>query len=137
MTVFVALDNHNGMMLNNRRQSRDSIMLQKMFEMIGEDKLFVNSFSQKLLTNDYGDRIVVRDDFLNVAQMRDNCFVENQHLFEHINEIDEIYVFRWNRDYLSDFKLDIDLSGWGMELVEEFPGSSHGCITLEKYTKTN
>ena len=137
MTVFVALDNHNGMMLNNRRQSRDSMMLQKMFEMIGNDKLFVHSFSQKLLTNDYGDKIVVRDDFLKAAQTGDNCFVENQHIFEHINKINTIYVFRWNRDYLSDFKFDIDLSGWEMELVEEFAGYSHDCITLEKYTKTN
>ena len=137
MTVFIALDNHDGMLLNNRRQSRDSVMLQKMFEMIGDSKLFVHSFSQKLLSKDYRDRIIVRDDFLDAEQADVKCFVENQHLFEHINEIDTIYVFRWNRDYLSDFKLDIDLSVWNVKVVEEFAGSSHDCITLEQYTKIN
>ena len=87
MTVLIALDNHDGMLLNNRRQSRDSVMIQKMFEMIGDSRLFVHSFSQKLLAKDYCDRIVVRDDFLDVAQADVKCFVENQHLFEHINKM--------------------------------------------------
>ena len=138
MIVFLALDNNNGMMLNNRRQSRDSVMIQKMFEIVGnEDKLWIHSFSQKLLSVDYSKRIAVWDDFLNIADYCDECFVENQHLSEHINKIDTIYVFRWNRDYLSDFKLDIDLSEWNKEIIEEFAGSSHERITLEKYTKEN
>lgn len=135
MVVFIALDNHNGMMLNNRRQSRDSVMLQKMFDMVGNDSLLIHSFSEKLLRKDYHDKIVICDNFLDVATNTSKCFVENQHLTNHIHKIDALYVFRWNRDYLADFKLDIDLEKWDKEVIGEFVGSSHDCITLEKYTK--
>ena len=135
MIVFLALDNQNGMMLNNRRQSRDSVLNQKMFDMIENKKLMIHSFSQKLLAKDFANKIIIRDDFIDVAQSGDICFVENQHLSSHVDKISTIYVFRWNRDYLADFMLDIDLSKWHKEVVEDFVGSSHECITLEKYMK--
>ena len=52
-----------------------------------------------------------------------------------VDKIEAIYVFRWNRDYLSDFKLDVDLAQWDRSVVCEFAGSSHDCITVEKYIK--
>ena len=135
MIVFLALDNQNGMMLNNRRQSRDSVLNQKMFDMIEDKKLMIHSFSQKLLAKDFANQIIIRDDFIDDAQSGDVCFVENQHLASHVDKISTIYVFRWNRDYLADFTLDIDLSKWHKEVVEDFVGSSHERITLEKYMK--
>lgn len=134
MIIFLALDNNNGMMLNKRRQSRDSELLKHLFQVAGEQKVMVHSFSQKLL-KDYAEQIIVQDDFLDMAQTGDICFVENQHLEMYIDKIEAIYVYRWNRDYLSDFDLDIDLSVWNKTVVNEFAGSSHDCITVEKYIK--
>ena len=134
MIVFLALDNKNGMMLNNRRQSRDSELLKYLFTVADDQKVLVHTFSQKML-KDYAEHMVVRDDFLTAAGEGDICFVENQHMMEHVDKIEAIYVFRWNRDYLSDFKLDVDLAQWDRSVVCEFTGSSHDCITVEKYIK--
>ena len=134
MIIFLALDNKNGMMLNNRRQSRDSELLKYLFQEAGERKVLVHTFSQKLL-KDYTEQITVYDNFLEVAGESDVCFVENQHLANYSDKIETLYVFRWNRDYLADFKLDIDLTGWNKTVVSKFAGSSHDCITVEKYVK--
>ena len=63
----------------------------------------------------------------------DVCFVEDAPLAPHRARITCLYVFRWNRDYPADRRLDLDLSGWERTEQEEFPGSSHDKITLERY----
>lgn len=76
---------------------------------------------------------VAAADFLDRAGAGDVCFVEDAPLAPHRARITCLYVFRWNRDYPADRRLDLDLSGWERTEQEEFPGSSHDKITLERY----
>ena len=134
MNIIIALDDNNGMLFNNRRQTRDAIVNQRILELTPYRPLLINNFSWQML-NFAKDKILVTENFLDIATDEDFCFVENQKLLPHINKINAIYVFKWNREYPTDFSLDINLNDWKCTYFEEFAGSSHECIYLEKYEK--
>lgn len=126
MTVIVCVDNNCGMLFNNRRQSRDRILVKDIASNYGN--ILVNNFSAQLFDE---NSITVCDNPLDRAGDKDTCFVENLSLLPYLSKIKNLIVYSWNRDYPSDFKLDIDLSVLPVTSVEDFKGSSH-----EKITKT-
>lgn len=130
MKIIVCVDDNLGMLFNNRRQSRDQVLVEDILKR-GE-KLWIHSFSEKLFEGQE-DRVIIDDDFLSKAGASDVCFVENQPLMSHIDKVEELIVYKWNRKYPSDFTLDIDLMNWKMTSQEEFVGKSHEKITRETY----
>ena len=135
MNIILCIDNKNGVMFNNRRQSRDRILCEKVVSLLGGGRLFLNSYSYTLF-EDFDINVRVYEDCLKVAQKGDFCFVEGKELTGHIPNIEKLIVFKWNRDYPSDKKLDINLSsGWVVAETEDFEGSSHEKITMEVYVK--
>ena len=132
MNIIVCVDDNNGQLFNGRRQSKDIEVVNKIYEIVSEQKLLINSFSEKLFL----DKRVVRNDFLEIASENDFCFVENVDVTEYMSKINKVYLFRWNRDYPYDFTFDLDLSNnFTLSKVEEFKGNSHDMITLELWTK--
>ncbi len=133
MTVIVCLDDNNGMMFNGRRQSRDKTVVRRICEISGSSRLCVNSYSSPLFET--AENLITDDNPMQISQKADYCFVENLNIKEYIHKIEKIIVYRWNRKYPSDFKLDVDLSCWKLENRCEFKGNSHDIITEEVYTK--
>jgi hypothetical protein len=134
MNIIVTLDNNNGMLFNNRRQTRDAIVNQRILELTNNQPLLINNFSWQML-NFAKDKIIVTEKFLDIATDEDFCFVENKRLKHYEGKINSIYVFKWNREYPNDFTLDIDLNDWKCTYFEEFSGSSHESIYLEIYKR--
>lgn len=132
MRIMVCVDDDLGMMFNRRRQSKDQILLADMMSKV--EKLWIHSFSAKLL-EEYEDKIIVDDDFLDKAGIQESCFVENKALVPYISKIEELVLYKWNRKYPSDFKFDIDLSEWELSSQNEFSGKSHEKITCETYVR--
>ena len=137
MIIILCLDDANGMMFNQRRQSKDSMVRKKLLELCGDKKLWVNNFSAQQFDEDQLERIKVQDDFLDVAEAGDYCFVENNALLPYEKKIEKLILFKWNRLYPADMKLDITLaeSGWRCITSEEFQGTSHKKISMEVYEK--
>lgn len=135
MKVIVCLDDHNGMMFNNRRQSRDKMVIKDIIETCNDKILYMNYYSDALF--DSYDNRAVYDTFPTHAKEDDFCFVENAKLLPFEDMISEFIIYRWNRVYPSDFKFDIPLSehGWTLKSSTEFPGNSHEKITKEIYTR--
>ena len=52
-----------------------------------------------------------------------------------VERIEEIYLYRWNRDYPAEVYFPVDLSVWKCMETKEFAGSSHEKITRERYTR--
>ena len=75
MNVIICLDQNNGMLFNNRRQSRDRIVRKNILEYINGAKLYMDEYSFKQFSEDKADNIVVCDNFSN-AEDSDFCFVE-------------------------------------------------------------
>lgn len=132
MIVIVCVDNSLGMLFNNRRQSRDSVLISKIIETSASKRLLISEFSSSLFD---GLNAVVNERFLDIAEDGDFCFVENSALTPYVDKIEKIIVFKWNRDYPSDFCLDLDLSQWALISSLDFEGSSHEKITMEVYEK--
>lgn len=133
MQVILTLDDENGMMFNHRRQSRDRVMLKRLIELTKGKRLYMSPYTAGLFPDGLPTGAVATPNFLAQADTEDICFVEDSSLLPIRNAITVLYVFRWNRLYPADRRLDIDLSGWQKEVVDEFPGSSHDTITLERY----
>lgn len=135
MIVMVCVDDSLGMLFNNRRQSRDKVLISKIIEMSNISKLWINEFSRPLFDSFESQIMLINDDFLDVADKGDYCFVENRSLSPYIDKIEKLVVFKWNREYPSDFSLDIDLSQWSLVSTTDFKGNSHEKITMEVYKK--
>ena len=133
MNAIICLDEKNGMMFNKRRQSRDSVLNQKVLELSEGKRLMMNGYSAKLFGGDKG--IIADDNFLQIAQTGDFCFIESP--LESLHNVENLYVFLWNRHYPADvyFNFDIKKEGFVLQSTEEFAGTSHEKITLNIYKK--
>ena len=139
MNLIVCLDNNNGMMFNNKRQSQDKILRADIKRTISNNKLLMNEYSYKLYKDIDDGNIIVTEDFLDICKDDDFCLVENKALINYINKVNNLIIYKWNRNYPADLYLDIDLNNklWELINIEEFADSSHDKITKEIYRRIN
>lgn len=136
MTVFVCVDDHNGMLFNHRRQSQDRAVLKDMLDGAGTD-IWMNEYSSRLF-REAADRVVIEEEFLACAPGDGCCFVENVPLRPYEDRLETLVVYCWNRTYPADTYLDIDLSqNWEIIDTKEFGGTSHEKITRKTYERKN
>lgn len=133
MIAIVCIDDNNGMMFNNRRQSRDVAVVEKITELSKSSILRMNSYSKKLFAD--SDNICVSDTFLSECKENEFAFVENCALLPFEAKLTKLIVFRWNRDYPFDATLDISLDALKLTSSEKFAGNSHEELTMEVYVK--
>ena len=133
MKLIVCLDERKGMMFNNRRQSRDRVLIDNMIEMIGDDKLYIAPYSEGLFENKEV-KLKVKKNPLKAAD-ENWCFIENLPVAEYKDEIETVVIYHWNRHYPGDFFFDLELDGYSLESSEELVGSSHEKITKEIWNK--
>ena len=124
MIVCVAVDDNNGMMFNQRRQSKDRILREQILKMSEDSTLWMNEFTKRQFNDCECNHIAVDNELLEKAGESDYCFIENLPLQEYENKIG-------NRVYPADRYFDISLDGWTLESTEEFEGFSHKLITKE------
>ena len=126
MKLITIVDNNNGLSFLNKRLSRDKILYKYI------DNLFTKfTVQENKLSNKHGPT------FKNSTnEQTDRGFVETgvNDIFNKY-QVDELYLFNWNRDYPSTEKLDINLSDFKIKYVDEFKGSSHEKITLTVYER--
>ena len=133
MKLIVCLDERKGMMFNNRRQSRDRVLIDNMIEMIGDDKLYIAPYSESLFENKE-IKLKVKKNPLKAAD-ENWCFIENLPVAEYKDEIETVIIYHWNRHYPGDFFFDLELDSYTLESSEELVGSSHEKITKEIWKK--
>ncbi len=128
MKLIVCLDDKNGMMFNNRRQSRDKILIENMLELCKSEKLYTNEYSVKLFPE---NSVEIME---NPAETENGyCFAENFLVDEEY--VEEIIVYKWNRLYPADTYFNIDLENCKLTETIDFEGSSHEKITRERYVR--
>ena len=133
MKLIVCLDERKGMMFNNRRQSRDRVLIDNMIKMIGDDKLYIAPYSESLFENKE-IKLKVKKNPLKAAD-ENWCFIENLPVAEYKDEIETVVIYHWNRHYPGDFFFDLELDSYTLESSEELVGSSHEKITKEIWKK--
>ena len=133
MKLIVCLDERKGMMFNNRRQSRDRVLIDNLIDMVNGDKLYIAPYSEGLFENKEV-KLKVKNNPLKAAD-ENWCFIENLPVAEYKDEIETVVIYHWNRHYPGDLFFDLELSGYSLEASEEFVGSSHEKITKEIWKK--
>ncbi len=133
MIVIVCIDDNGGMMFNNRRQSKDKKLTEKIIEITKGSKLWLDKYTSELFSSTAN--INIDNAFLSEAATGEFCFVENFPLSPYEKWIEKLIVFRWNRSYPFDRELDIDISKWQLADSTEFEGNSHEKITMEVFVK--
>lgn len=133
MTVAVCIDDNNGMLFNDRRQSRDMLLIEDLIKYANAKKILINDFSKSLFA-DYENNILISDTFLSDANENDICFVEDVDLTEYKNKINTLIIYKWNRVYPADFYFTLNLSSYKLIETKDFKGNSHDKITREIYS---
>lgn len=130
MTVYVCLDDRNGMLFNKRRQSRDAKVLEDMKESV-PDILTIDPFSEKLI-RDAGIPYVLAGEELSSDA---HFFLEARSAAEVLLAASTLVIYRWNRHYPADVRFDADLSEFTLQSTCDFGGKSHETITKEVYIR--
>ena len=128
MTIYVCLDDRNGMLFNKRRQSRDIIVLEDIRK--SADVLTIDPFSEKLIQEAEIPYVLAPEEIPEDAHF----FAEARDLSDLLPRASKLVIYRWNRHYPADVRFEGDLSAFRLESREEFPGKSHEIITKEVYT---
>lgn len=125
--LIVCISNNNGMMFNNRRQSRDRLLLEKLCTDCQNERIIIHEYSKKLfegLPVEVTTEVCVNDA---------TSFVEDPDLIPCEAIFDKIIVVRWNRDYPADKFFNVDMSAYECVSREDFIGKSHDEILIETY----
>ena len=128
MNFIVCVDQNNGRMFHERRQSRDRNVINDILQYIGNAKLWMNGYSSKLFAQVDGN-ICIDNRFLHKAKQQDFCFVENESLKD--VDVSKVILYRWDKVYPADLFLDVDLHSYILSEILEFQGYSHDKITRE------
>ncbi len=129
MILAVCVDNAFGMMFGKRRQSKDAALRERLL-MLSGGRLRMSAYSAK----QFEGTVCSGEDYLSAAGDGDWCFVENGDYEAYADRIEQIVLFRWNRDYPADLHFRFP-GQWELISSEDFPGKSHDKITQEVYRK--
>ena len=129
MTLYICLDDRNGLQFNKRRQSRDASVLEDIRSRLA-GQLLIDPFSEKLI-REAGIPYVLP------PEETEDFFAEAVPSEELLAKVTQLVVYRWNRHYPADVRWEPDLGALGFSLQEttEFPGKSHEKITREVYVR--
>lgn len=135
MTVIFCLDDNRGMLFNNRRLSRDAMVFEDIKTYL-KGALQINEFSEKLVASS-GINYELFKNFVTKPDFETIYYIENISVKEHLDKIDRIIVYWWNRKYPSDVVLDFvpNEFGYNSTSIYEFSGKSHEKITREIFER--
>ena len=135
MHLIVCVDDRMGMSFGGRRQSRDRVLCEDLIRTVEKSgaALYLSPYSAPLFEACACLRVSER--YLEDAGEHDFCFCERELPLACAGGFDSVTLYRWNRHYPSDRKLELDLSRYRLVEATEFVGSSHDKITKEVYVK--
>lgn len=130
MTLMVCLDDRNGLLFNKRRQSRDKALIEDALAFVKDERITTDSYTAQLFPEDAVD--VSEEPFSGSV-----CFAERGDFLAFRSSVNQLVVYRWNRNYPADTYFPLDEYIGSMKMVEtsEFPGNSHDKITREVYRR--
>ena len=129
MILAVCVDNRMGLSFMGKRLSKDRLLRDKLLELSG-GKLRMSAYSGK----QFEPGVYMASDYLSGAAECDWVFAENTEYLEFAEQIKQIVLFKWNRDYPADVYFSFP-GDWDLVSSEDFPGNSHETITMEVYRK--
>lgn len=135
MKLFICVDKAGGISFNGRRQSRDALVLKDILKRAKGKTVYAGPASGKLLFDAEG--FCVTDEPYIRAGKDGAVFMEIEP--PELDGVTELIVYRWDKLYPSDVKLDTDeiKKRFSKFAVNEIKGNSHDTIKVEVYKVKN
>lgn len=133
MILIYCVDNQGGILFNRRRQSQDRLLRARILKKTAQTRLWMSPYSARQFQTETGPQIQVSEHCLEEATPGEYCFLEAPDLPEDFRQIQQVILYRWNRDYPADVFCPLDLTRFQKTESAEFAGSSHKIITEEIY----
>lgn len=129
MNLIFCLDNSQGMMFNQRRQSRDKEVSQDILRLAGEHKIWMLPYSAtifpkkcpQILLSEFPWDHAMEDEYCYIESVDPNTILDKK--------VKKLIVYFWNRDYPGDLFCNIDFSAFLCVDELKFAGFSHEKIT--------
>ena len=134
MILALCIDDCLGLGFGGRRQSRDSAVYSDLAAEAAGAPIWMAERSSPLFSDMKAHIRICGGEFEEAGE-GEYCFVEFCSPAFLESRAEKIIIYRWNRRYPSDMKLDIELGAWQLESTADFPGSSHEKITKEVYIR--
>lgn len=134
MILIVCLDINNGISFNNRRQSRDSKVIERICSITKGSTLIMSEYSKNIFPTACSN-LNINSNPIRTSKENDYCFIEQKLDSLPIEDIEKMIIYRWDKAYPYDEIFPINLSEFKLVSKNEFSGSSHEKITEEIYTK--
>ncbi len=124
MKIIACVDNNNGLLFNHRRLSKDRNVILDIENVIKENEFACSEYSSQLFLNSKFKSFTIKNEL-----PQGGYFFAEDILPKDLKNVDEIILYRWNREYPSDLKFEIDLKKYNEVDRKEFLGYSHEKIT--------
>lgn len=133
MIIFACVDDNGGMMFGSHRQSKDRILRAHMLAACEGRTLWMSTYSAAQFED--GSAIHADDRYIENMQEGDACFIEDGNFPAELPQT--LMLYHWNRRYPADTYFPFAPLEVGYRLIatEEFVGSSHNTITVERFEK--
>ena len=130
MKIILCLDDNNGMLFNNRRQSRDRVLVEDIINNLQGEKLNIFEFS-KALFEDFSDKICIAE---KLEKLRDLEVLSNDHSSVISGLISMEYTMA---TFISDFESDITVNRFVYGFENTRNGFYFHYLVLEKMIAEN
>lgn len=135
MIIIACVDDNNGLAFNQRRQSQDRCVRERIKERLAHRLLYVDAYTALQFEETWQEKLIVTDKPFEEVGKGDVCWLERGPMPTHLDQVEEIWLYHWNRVYPADTYYTIDMSGWHCKERQDFPGYSHEMITEEIYER--
>lgn len=120
---------------NNRRVARDEYAILDLINTVGERKLYIKPYSERLF-RDFGGYIL-SDDPLSECGEGDFCFVEGEDVARGFNLATTVIIYNFSVEYPYDIKFDTPPTEMGFRRIDskKIRGFAHDKIVKDVYIK--
>ena len=136
MIPIICVDDNWGMAFAGRRQSADRAVRADMLAEAAGSRLWMNGYSRRQFDESGKAELLTAEDFLDRAGPGEFCLVEDRPLLPWLDRMEGLVLYRWDRVYPADQRLDLDLArDFRLVSARDFAGHAHEIITKEVYQR--
>ena len=133
LNIIVCVNDKFGISFMGRRVSRDRYVIEDILRTVKDGKLLIHPDSLSLFS-DFKDEVTADENYLDMAQSGEYCFVEKSDYEKFSSNIESVIIYKWNRSYSADLFFDTDILGDKTPVkTYKFEGHSHKNIIKEVY----
>ncbi len=135
MNIAFCMGRRGELFFNNRRVARDEYAILDLINTVGEKKLYIKPYSERLF-REFGGYILSNDPLSECGE-DDFCFVEGEDVARGFSKAKKLIIYNFSVEYPYDIKFDTPPAEHGFTRVDskKMRGFAHDKIVKDVYIK--